>query len=129
MRSFQALISYMFEPAIHTMIPLYTVLFGAHVGDVGNRGRVCPFWFPFSKTPELHRHNLENSAICQTTSRQLHQKVSHFSLVNYGYYYLFFNLLLFFLYPVAPSRHNKNNNLFNGIATRQQHSPAATLTL
>jgi len=43
-----------------------------------------------SKTPELHSHDLENSAARQLPSTQSLRFVSHFSSKNYGYYCLFF---------------------------------------
>ena len=85
--------------AFHTNRLLYTALFIPPVGDVGNTGRLTPTPTCFSKTPELHSHNLENRALTQplrqtTTSeafplflsRTTGTTVFSFNLLSFSYY-------------------------------------------
>jgi hypothetical protein len=43
----------------------------------------------FSKTPEIHRHDLENRRPGQVAAPQSFRNDFHFSSLNYGDYYLF----------------------------------------
>lgn len=79
----------------HIKLRLYTALFKASVGDVGNRGRLSLLPPLFSKTPHLHRHDLENSPPEQIAQPTQLETDFHFSGCTTGittlciYFYLY----------------------------------------
>ena len=75
--------------SFHTMHPVCTGGFDPPVGDVGNKGHVRPLPHRFSKTPEFHSRDLENSPPCQVNTFQTLRNNFHFSSLNYGCYWLF----------------------------------------
>lgn len=76
---FDPLISCASGPAFHTILRLYTRRFRPPVGRVGNLGRSRSLATPFSKSPDWHIPNLENSPSVQPPVLQPHRHNSHFS--------------------------------------------------
>ena len=87
--------------SFHTSDPLCTGVDELPVGDVGNRGSTAGRRYRISKSPELHRQDLENPAPAQVVMVKPLPKDFHFSCYNYGDYCLF--LLSNYSFPTPPS--------------------------
>jgi hypothetical protein len=85
----------------HKSNPLCTGLCELPVGDVGNRVPAVGAGCSISKSPELHRQDLENPAPAQVVMAQPLRTDFHFSCCNYGNYCLF--LLSNYSFPTPPS--------------------------
>jgi hypothetical protein len=87
------------QHGFHKSNPLCTGVFELPVGDVGNRGSTTGRRYRISNSPELHRQVLENPAPAQVVKTEPIGKDFHFSLYNYGDYYLFLLSNYSFLTP------------------------------
>ena len=88
-RAAQTLVPCVDGRSFHINHQLSTGLFRLPVNVVGNWGGVKVGGVLFSKTPEMHRHDLENRSSGQVTARQSLRNDFHFSCLNYGDYCLF----------------------------------------
>jgi len=101
---FDLLISCACGPAFHTSLILYTGPFRPPVGRVGNRGHSRLPVAPFSKSPEMHNRNLENSPLAQLLYLQAYRQNSHFSSRTTGTT-VFVSILFTHTHP-HPSQRN-----------------------
>ena len=85
----------------HTSGRLCTTVCGLPVGDVGNGGSTEGRRYWISKSPELHRQDLENPTPAQVVMAEPLGKDFHFSCYNYWDYCLF--LLSNYSFPTSPS--------------------------
>ncbi len=91
-RSFQPFRSHRPGPSIHTIHSKSTPLFTVPVGVVGNQGPPTPPLSGFSKSPQIHKHDLENMIAHQPRRSQPLLLNSHFSSLPTGTTSLFLSL-------------------------------------